>query len=242
MEDFRTIFAFPLKKSMNRPIIIGIGGSHSKVGKTTLAVALLNKFEGWGAVKYTKTAIYSSIVDDKEVLSVKGKDTRRYLDSEASAVLWVQSPVSGLNEVMPLALDKLSHLEGIIVEGNSAIEFLKPDIIIFITEKDIMRIKESGKRIMDRADIIYYSDKKEIEIRGDRIIHGEIEKVTSIVSDMIELRKKAEKLLIEKSLNGRISCSVARRIAEDTDVSYKKIGEIADEVGIKITNCELGCF
>lgn len=227
---------------MNRPLIIGIGGSHSKAGKTTLASALLNKLGGWGAVKYTKTAIYSSIIEDKDILSIKGKDTRRFLDSGASSVLWVQSPASGLEEIMPMVIDKLSHLEGMIVEGNTAIEFLRPDIIIFITEKHIMRIKESGKRIMDRADIIYYNDKKEIEIRGGRIIHGEIENVASIVSDMIELRKRAERLLIEKSLNGRIPCSVARKIAEDTDVPYKKIGEISDEIGIKITNCELGCF
>ncbi|MFN3396199.1 MAG: hypothetical protein ACK4Z9_05315 [Thermodesulfovibrionales bacterium] len=235
---------------MKRPIIIGIGGSHSKSGKTTLAVALLNRLKGWGAVKYTKTAIYSSIIDDRDILSVKGKDTRRFLDSGASAVLWVQSPASGLNEVMPLAMDKLSHLEGIIVEGNSAIEFLKPDIIIFITGKDSSRIKESGKRILDSADIIYYSDKKEIIVqqahtamaRGNRIIHGEIEKVASIVFDMIDLIKRVEKLLVENALNGRILCSVARGIAEDMGVSYEKIGEIADEIGIKITNCELGCF
>lgn len=229
-------------KRLKRPIIIGIGGSHSKCGKTSLAVALLNRLEGWGAVKYTKTAIYSSIIDDRDILSVEGKDTRRFLDSGAMAVLWVQSPASELNEVMPLAMDKLSHLEGVIVEGNSAIEFLKPNIIIFITEKDIMRIKKSGKRILDSADIIYYSDKKEIKIRGNGIIHGEIEKVVSIVFDMIDQMKRVEKLLVEKALNGRIPCSVARRIAEDVDVSYKKIGEIADEIGIKITNCELGCF
>lgn len=226
---------------MKKPIIIGIGGSHSKSGKTSLAVALLNRLEGWGAIKYTKTAIYSSIIDDRDILSVKGKDTRRFLDSGAMAVLWVQSPASELSEVMPLAMDKLSDLEGIIVEGNSAIEFLKPDIIIFITEKDATRIKESGRRIQENADIIYYSDKKEINIGGNRII-GEIEKVASIVSDMIDRMKRVEKLLVENALNGRIPCSLARRIAEDMDVSYKKIGEIADEVGIKITNCELGCF
>ncbi|MFN3479750.1 MAG: hypothetical protein ACK415_05110 [Thermodesulfovibrionales bacterium] len=235
---------------MKRPIIIGIGGSHSKSGKTSLAVALLNRLEGWGAIKYTKTAIYSSIIEDGDILSVKGKDTRRFMDSGAKAVLWVQSPASGLNEVMPLAMDKLSHLEGIIVEGNSAIEFLKPDIIIFIAEKDSSRIKESGKRILDSADIIYYSDKKEIMVRqahheierGNRIINGEIETVASIVFGMIDLMKRVEKLLVENALNGRIPCSLARRIAEDMGVSYKKIGEIADEIGIKITNCELGCF
>jgi len=50
------------------PIIIGIGGSHSGVGKTAIASSILNALEGWGAVKYTKTHLYSSIIDDFEIL------------------------------------------------------------------------------------------------------------------------------------------------------------------------------
>lgn len=231
-----------VQRDVKRPIIIGIGGSHSKAGKTTLAAALLKRFKGWGAVKYTKTAIYSSIIDDRDILSVKGKDTRRFLDSGASIVLWVQSPAPGLKEIMPVVLDRLSHLEGVIVEGNSAIEFLKPDIIIFITEKDSPRMKESGKRILDNADILYFRDKREIKIKGGGTIAGGPEEIVPVLCKMIDVKKETERLLVERSVNGRIPCSVARNIAEELKVSYKKVGEVADEIGIKIINCELGCF
>lgn len=225
-----------------RPIIIGIGGSHSKIGKTTVGEAIMNRLRGWGAIKYTKTAIYSSIIEDKDILSAKGKDTGRYLDSGATAILWVQSPKSRLSEVMPIALDKLSHLEGIILEGNSAIEVLNPDIIIFIAEKNSSRIKESGKRILDLADIIYYRDTGEIKIKHRESIKGGVEELASTVYDMVDKRKEIESILIMKAKEGRIPCSLARKIAEDIKVSYKEVGSIANELGIKISNCELGCF
>ena len=68
-------------------IIIGIGGGHSGAGKTTMACEILKKVEGWGAIKFTKTSFYSSITDDQEVLSAKGKDTGRLLEAGAERVL-----------------------------------------------------------------------------------------------------------------------------------------------------------
>ncbi|HMK49761.1 MAG TPA: hypothetical protein VK435_06895 [Thermodesulfovibrionales bacterium] len=46
----------------------------------------------------------------------------------------------------------------------------------------------------------------------------------------------------KKAVNDRIPCPVARRIAEELAVPYREIGKTADELGVKITGCELGCF
>ena len=46
----------------------------------------------------------------------------------------------------------------------------------------------------------------------------------------------------KKAVNNRLSCAVARRIAEELSVPYKEIGKTADELKVKITGCELGCF
>ncbi|MFA5354712.1 MAG: molybdopterin-guanine dinucleotide biosynthesis protein MobB, partial [Thermodesulfovibrionales bacterium] len=143
---------------MKRPLVIGIGGGHSGSGKTTLASALLAHLssvgERWGAVKYTKTAIYCSIIDDREILCQKDKDTERFFRSGAVEVLWVQSPEQELGEVVPMAIDRLSHLDGIILEGNSAIEFLKPDVVLFLSGDSHRRPKASGERLLSTADII----------------------------------------------------------------------------------------
>lgn len=117
---------------------------------------LLNK--RWGAIKYTKTAFYSSIIDDITILRQKDKDTKKLLDAGAEEVLWVQSPADNIEEVMPLALERLSGLDGIIVEGNSAIEFLKPDIVIFLLGFRAKTIKPSAQLVFKHADIIVCDD------------------------------------------------------------------------------------
>jgi len=45
-----------------------------------------------------------------------------------------------------------------------------------------------------------------------------------------------------KAVEGRISCSLARKIAEELGVPYKEVGDAANKLNIKIKNCELGCF
>lgn len=42
--------------------------------------------------------------------------------------------------------------------------------------------------------------------------------------------------------NGRISCTQARKLAQDMDVDPGRIGELCDEAGLKIFGCVLGCF
>jgi hypothetical protein len=48
--------------------------------------------------------------------------------------------------------------------------------------------------------------------------------------------------LTEAAVDGKIACARARRIAEELGISYKDVGVMANELGLKITACELGCF
>ena len=79
-------------------------------------------------------------------------------------MLWVQSPAAGLEEVMPLAVTRLLHLSGIIIEGNSAIEFLKPDVVIFIFGRDAGTLKKSAVKILDMADIILFEEEPSVKL------------------------------------------------------------------------------
>ncbi len=251
---------------MPKPIIIGIAGSHSGVGKTSIAVALLKdltsspqaigspiKKSRWGAIKYTKTAFYSSIIDDDTILSDRKKDTGRLLSAGAENVLWVQSPESEVHEVLLTAIERLSHLDGIILEGNTAIEFLRPDIVIFIEDQD-GRTKPSAKKVLRYADIIIknlkplsivFRNKENEETTSNSYDLGNTEIGMKELSDYIVKKtkqKNIEAVLLEKSTNSRIMCRDARKIAEELMVSYSEIGRIANKLKIKIKNCELGCF
>jgi hypothetical protein len=46
----------------------------------------------------------------------------------------------------------------------------------------------------------------------------------------------------KKAVNGRLPCPVARKIAQKLAVPYREVGRTADELNIKISECELGCF
>ncbi len=42
--------------------------------------------------------------------------------------------------------------------------------------------------------------------------------------------------------DGRIACPAAMRLAEELSISRKEMGELLNELKIKIKNCQLGCF
>lgn len=263
-------------RSMDSPFVIGIGGAHSGAGKTSLAEALLRRFskhgwtgtgwslralKRWGALKYTKTAILTSVVSDADALRIQDKDTWRLLKAGAEQVVWLQAPPEDLEGSLPLALNRLWHLEGVIIEGNSAIEFAKPDVILFIDTADPEKVKPSGRALKAKADIIIRCDGEECvcaavtgppvrtcrfslpfvtSVRPDGVAHG-IDDMVDMMDDRIR-EMRLDRLLAERSREGRISCKEARKIAEETGVAYGEVGRAANRLRIKIRSCELGCF
>lgn len=139
-----------------KPFIIGIAGAHSGSGKTIVACEILRKIKGLSAIKYTKSSLYSSIIDNPSILSEKGKDTARMLKAGAEKVLWIQSPPEELTSLMNIALSMLSGCKGIIIEGNSAIKAVNPDILVFVLG-DIKRIKPGADVLMKKANILIHN-------------------------------------------------------------------------------------
>lgn len=143
--------------SPQAPVLIGITGAHSDSGKTTLACLLLKHFAQsgtpWCALKCSPDAIYSSVIDDPVTLRREGKDTAKYLEAGAARAIWVRAPRHDLDEPLHMALGMLGETPGIIVEGNSAVELLNPDIVIYIFG-DKARGKASSEVLFHRADVI----------------------------------------------------------------------------------------
>lgn len=48
--------------------------------------------------------------------------------------------------------------------------------------------------------------------------------------------------VMAKAVDGRITCPVLRKLAEDSGVPYKVAGAAADLAGVRVKNCDLGCF
>ncbi|MDA8170167.1 MAG: hypothetical protein M0Z59_10805 [Nitrospiraceae bacterium] len=233
-------------KRIAGPLTIGITGGGSGSGKTLMAGLLLARLRGWGAIKFTRTEFYTSLIDDEETLRTPGKDTSRMLEAGAEKAIWVQSPGGEeLAEALGMAVFKLSGQKGIIIEGNSAVELLKPDIVIFISASVP---KGTASAVMRMADIVFlpgevradFSSGRERAFREDAVF---CETEEACVEEVLRrVKEKVKELIKARAAGGRITCRDAREIAERLGVEYRLVGESADALGIRISACELGCF
>ncbi len=58
---------------------------------------------------------------------------------------------------------------------------------------------------------------------------------------MLEEEEIAGKLR-EAAKEGKITCAMAQKIAIENKVSMKRVGDLLNQMKIKITQCQLGCF
>jgi hypothetical protein len=58
----------------------------------------------------------------------------------------------------------------------------------------------------------------------------------------MEIRQDIKNKLVELAKEGKLTCVEAHQLAESTGVSLVIIGEVAKETGVKISDCQLGCF
>ena len=157
-----------------RPRVIAISGFSSNVGKTTLVCKLLGQLPGWEAIKLTRghyrscgrdpagCCVSDLLRDEPVVRSGReanyqlGKDTGRFWDAGASNVHWVivkdGQVAQGINE----ALNRV-EAEGVIVEGNSFLEYVKADLAIMCVRSEGGTIKSSARRALAHSDLLYLS-------------------------------------------------------------------------------------
>ena len=173
---------------MNGPIVIGIGGFASNVGKTTLLCELLRAFPGWEAIKTTRghyrscgkdphsccvshlLAAEPVIRSGREGTYETGKDTGHYWDAGASNVHWVITTDDQVEAGIKQALARVKA-EGVFVEGNSFARFVPVDFFVMVRRSDENKIKKSARQMLDDADAIYVAsaDSQDLKSLIDRI-------------------------------------------------------------------------
>ena len=157
------------------PIIIGVGGFNSDVGKTTLMCELLKWFPEWEAIKTTRghyrscgkdphACCVSHLLSDEPLVRSgraetyePGKDTGRYWDAGASNVHWVICTDSQVEKGIKEALAKVKS-PGVLVEGNSFAQFVQTDHFVMVRRADDDKMKTSARRTINKVTAIYVSD------------------------------------------------------------------------------------
>ena len=151
--------------------IITVSGAHSGVGKTTVAEALLKKLKGWSCLKVTvrhnggfcptgrdcgvcdTLSSKFCIVSDENIIEEKDKDTQRFKASGAKKVLWLKAKPEGLKQGLKKAIAKFKGAKGLIIEGNSALRYIEPDLAIFLKRKNSL-LKDSAWPAIKKADLV----------------------------------------------------------------------------------------
>ncbi len=55
-------------------------------------------------------------------------------------------------------------------------------------------------------------------------------------------RDKVIELILTAAKDNRLTCEQAHDLASGQNISLRDIGALCDELNIKITSCQLGCF
>ncbi len=177
---------------MDRPLVIGIGGYTSDVGKTTLMCDLLAAFPGWEAIKTTRghyrscgkdphaccvshlLAAEPVVRSGREATYEPGKDTGRYWDAGASNVHWLVATDNQVESGIREALSRVKA-EGVFVEGNSFASFVDVDFFVMVRRAGDPRIKKTAKQVLAKADAVYVVGEDHIDLAST------IEQIRSVV-------------------------------------------------------------
>jgi hypothetical protein len=151
--------------------IIVVGGHSRSVGKTSVVAGLICALPeyNWTAFKITQyghgicsrnggtcdcaCADHSWAISEERDRSGES-DTSRFLAAGAVRSWWVRTEQGRLVEAMPLVREKLAQTSHSIVESNSVMEFLKPDLYLTVLDAGVADFKNSAQRYLQQADAV----------------------------------------------------------------------------------------
>jgi len=156
--------------------IIVVGGHSRSVGKTSVVAGLIAALPeyGWTAMKITQyghgicsrsgkschcaSEDHTWAIAEEQNRSGKS-DTSRFLLAGARHVWWVRTEQGRLDEAMPTVQCKLADSENAILESNSILKFIRPDLYLTILDPATADFKNSAQEALGLADAIILHDR-----------------------------------------------------------------------------------
>jgi hypothetical protein len=165
------------RKSEDSMAVVVIGGHSRSVGKTSVVAGLIAALPeyNWTAMKITQyghgvcsmngEACHCATEDHTWAISEEkdrsGKsDTSRFLASGAARVWWVRTEQGRLAEAVPTIRRRLAESKNAILESNSILKFVRPDIYLTVLDPTTSDFKRSAQEFLDRADAVILHEMK----------------------------------------------------------------------------------
>ena len=151
--------------------IVVIGGHSRSVGKTSVVAGIISALRemNWTAVKITQyghgvcsangepcdcaTGDHSWAISEERDRSGES-DTSRFLLAGAARSIWVRTEQGRLAEAMPSLRQRLESAGNILIESNSVLKFLRPDLYLTVLDPATTDFKNSAREFLDRADAV----------------------------------------------------------------------------------------
>jgi hypothetical protein len=156
--------------------IIVVGGHTRNIGKTSVVAGLIAALSemNWTAFKVTQfghgmcsangepcdceTAEHSVAVSEERAGGDSTTDSGRYLAAGAARSFWVRTRQGDLSEAMPRIRKEIALAENVVIESNSILRFLRPDLYLSVLDPETPDFKDSAKYFLDRADAVLVAE------------------------------------------------------------------------------------
>ena len=157
--------------------LVVVGGHSRNVGKTSVVAGLISALRefDWTAAKITQyghgicsangepcdcaTGDHSWGITEERNRSGES-DTSRFLVAGAVRVYWVRTEQGHLADAMPAFRKHLEAARNVIIESNSVLKFLRPDVYLTVLDPETEDFKTSAREFLDRADAILLHEKR----------------------------------------------------------------------------------
>jgi hypothetical protein len=157
--------------------IVVIGGHSRSVGKTSVVAGLIAALPDyhWTALKITQyghgvcslngeschcaTDDHSWAISEEKDRSGES-DTSRFLLAGAARAWWVRTEQGRLAEAIPTIRRKLAESENVILESNSILKFVRPDLYLTVLDPATADFKRSAQEFLDQADAVILHTRK----------------------------------------------------------------------------------
>ena len=169
--------------------LVIVGGSTRNIGKTSVVAGLIAalKERDWTAIKITQYGHGICSADGKECDCATAdhtvafteerdrsgrSDSSRYLMAGAKRSLWVRTQQGELFEAMPRLRREIAEAGNVIVESNSLLQFVRPDLFLSVLDPAVEDFKGSARRYLDRADLILMTRRQQEGATWQRSLEG----------------------------------------------------------------------
>jgi hypothetical protein len=143
---------------------IVVGGHSRNVGKTSVAAGLIKSLPefSWTAIKistHCHPGIFphgkrqpENVCDIYEEEGTEGdSDTARFLKAGASRSLWIRVRRNSMEAARSKLLPILRASSAVIIESNSILRLIQPELYIIVLRYDIEDFKESARESIEQA-------------------------------------------------------------------------------------------